>query len=76
MRAEMAHRLIEEYLSPKAAADAVWVLARENEWYREGERAERYLLSGTTGNKQLANKAALDFIVAWHAPCAPQTRWL
>ena len=66
MRMEMAHRLIEEYRSPKAAADAVWVLARENEWYREGERAERYLLSGTTGNKQPANKAALDFIVAWH----------
>ena len=66
MRMEMAHRLIEEYRSPKAAADAVWVLARENEWYREGERAERYLLSGTTGNKQPANKATLDFIVAWH----------
>ena len=66
MRMEMAHRLIKEYRSPKVAADAVWVLARENEWYREGERAERYLLSGTTGNKQPANKAALDFIVAWH----------
>jgi serine/threonine-protein kinase HipA len=66
MRAAMAHRLIEEYRSPKAAADAVWVLARENEWYREGERAERYLLSGTSGHKQPGNKAALDFIVAWH----------
>ena len=28
----------------QAAADAVWALARENEWYREGEQAERFLL--------------------------------
>ena len=26
---------------PREAADAVWTLARENQWHREGERAER-----------------------------------
>ena len=37
----IAARLIEEYGSAQGAADAVWTLARENEWYREGEAAER-----------------------------------
>jgi len=40
-RASLAARLIEEYGAPKGAADALWALARENEWYRTGERAER-----------------------------------
>ena len=44
MREALAARLIEEYGDPKAASDAVWALARENEWYREGEGAERFLL--------------------------------
>jgi serine/threonine-protein kinase HipA len=43
-RASIAARLIEEYGNAQGAADAVHVLARENEWYREGEAAERYLL--------------------------------
>lgn len=43
MRAQMAARLVEEHGTPHAAADAVWALARENGWYREGESAERYL---------------------------------
>ena len=43
MRASLASRLIEEYGDPKTAADALWTLARQNEWYREGEKAERYL---------------------------------
>lgn len=64
-REAIASRLIEEYGSPKDAADAVWALARENEWYREGEYAERFLLRRplTTFAR---NEAALDFIVAWH----------
>jgi len=37
MRTEIAARLVEEYGSPAAAADAVWAQARENTWYREGE---------------------------------------
>src|SRR5690606_34435375 len=44
MREAIAARLIEEYGSPAAASDAVWALARENQWYREGEGAEKALL--------------------------------
>jgi len=65
MRAAMAARLIEEYGSAQAAADAVWSLARDNEWYREGESAERYLLR-RPGAVAVRNEAALDLIVAWH----------
>src|SRR3546814_14469634 len=50
----------------QAAADAVWVLARENEWYREGEGAERFLLAQSGVAKAPVNKAALDLLVAWH----------
>jgi serine/threonine-protein kinase HipA len=42
MRTQMAARLVLECGSPQAAADAVWALARENVWYREGEGAERF----------------------------------
>lgn len=66
LRAEMAARLIEEFGSPQAAADAVWALARENGWYREGEGAERYLTTRPPPGKAAANKAALERIVAWH----------
>jgi serine/threonine-protein kinase HipA len=66
MRAQMAARLVEEHGSPQAAADAVWVLARENEWYREGEGAERFLLAQPGVAKAPVNKAALDLLVAWH----------
>lgn len=45
MRAHMAARLLEEFGTPQAAADAIWALARANNWYREGEGAERYLLA-------------------------------
>ncbi|HWM69297.1 MAG TPA: hypothetical protein VNO35_22095 [Steroidobacteraceae bacterium] len=45
MRATIAARLVEEYGSAEGAADATWKLAFENEWYREGESAERYLLT-------------------------------
>ncbi len=65
MRAAIAARLIEEYGSAQAAADALWTLARENEWYREGELAERYLLHQPT-TTPVKNEAALDLIVAWH----------
>lgn len=67
LRAEMAARLTEEYGSSRATADALWVLARENGWYREGEAAERYLIARPTAGKPPANKAALDRIVAWHS---------
>ncbi len=65
MRKAIAIRLSEEYGSPHAAADAIWVLARENEWYREGEAAERYLRRTPTVGL-VKNRAAFDLIVAWH----------
>lgn len=66
LRTDMAARLIEEFGSPQAAADALWALARENGWYREGESAERYLTMRAAAGKAVANKAALERIVAWH----------
>lgn len=66
MRRQMAERLVEEHGSPKTASDAVWALARENGWYREGEGAERFLLTQPSTAKPPANKAALDLLVAWH----------
>ena len=65
MRAQMAARLVAEHGTPQAAADAVWALARENEWYREGEGAERFLLA-KLGGVAPVNKAALNLLVAWH----------
>jgi serine/threonine-protein kinase HipA len=65
MRQAIAARLVEEYGSPKGAADAVWALARENEWYREGEFAERFFLH-RPAVAPLKNQAALDLTVAWH----------
>ncbi|MBN9463533.1 MAG: HipA domain-containing protein [Burkholderiales bacterium] len=65
MREAIAARLIEEYGDPKAASDAVWALARENEWYREGEGAERFLLRRPAA-VTVRNGAAFDLLVAWH----------
>ena len=65
MREAIAARLIEEYGSPQAAANAAWALARENEWQREGELAERFLLR-RPAVEPAKNLAALDLIVAWH----------
>jgi serine/threonine-protein kinase HipA len=65
MRSAIAERLLEEYGNAKAAADALWALARENEWYREGEGAEKYLLRGAPAIA-LRNEAAFDLTVAWH----------
>ncbi len=64
-RAVIAARLIEEYGSAQGAADAVRILARENEWYREAEAVERYLLRRPSA-APVKNEAALDFVVAWH----------
>ncbi len=65
MRDAIATRLVEEYGNPRETADAVWALARENEWHREGQRAERFLMHRPT-LMPLRNEAALDLIVAWH----------
>jgi len=66
MRESLSRRLVEEYGGPKEAADAVWTLARQNEWYREGEGAERYLMRPEAVGIPVRNEAALDLIVAWH----------
>jgi len=65
MRETIAQRLIDEYGTPKGAADAVWALARENQWYREGELTERYFLHHPPA-AVARNEAAIDLIVAWH----------
>jgi len=65
MREAIASRLIEEYGSPKSAADAVWALARQNGWNREGESAERFL-SHRPAPAQVHNDATLRLTVAWH----------
>jgi serine/threonine-protein kinase HipA len=65
MREAIAARLIEEYGSPMAASDAVWALARENQWYREGEGAEKALLHRPAA-VAARNEAAFDLHVAWH----------
>lgn len=64
MREAIAARLVEEYLTPQAAAEAVLALARENEWLREGELAERFLLRPAIEPPK--NLATLDLVVAWH----------
>jgi serine/threonine-protein kinase HipA len=66
MRRQMAERLVEEHGSATAAANAVWTLARENGWYREGEGAERFLLTRPGTAKLQVNKAAFGLLVAWH----------
>jgi len=65
MREAIATRLIAEHGSAHDAATAVWALARENQWHREGERAERFLLRGPAP-MPVRNEAALDLVVAWH----------
>lgn len=65
MREAIAARLIEEYGNAKEASDAVWALARENQWFREGERAEKALLQQPAA-VAARNEAAFDLQVAWH----------
>jgi serine/threonine-protein kinase HipA len=73
MREAIASRLVEEYGTAQATADAVWALARENGWNREGELAERFLLRSPV-TQSGKNLAALDLTVAWHgAPIAHLT---
>jgi serine/threonine-protein kinase HipA len=65
MRSTMAKRVIEEYASVDKAADAMWALARQNDWYREGELVERYLIKSISLTP-VKNEAELRLIVAWH----------
>ena len=66
MKDAIASRLIEEYGSPQNAADAVFKLARDNDWLDAGSAAERYLKRKPAAAIAVANQAALDLIMAWH----------
>lgn len=63
----MAERLVEEYGTPDAAADALWAVARPNRWTSEAEAAEDYLRTGLAEGWKVANKAAINLTVAWHS---------
>lgn len=65
-RRATAERLIAEYGSRDAVANALWTLARANDWFREGEGAERYLRGGAQGTAPALNHAAFSLLVAWH----------
>ena len=65
MKEDLRQRLTEEYGSPSAAADAVWSLARENGWIREGERAERWLVSQRLQPVSKTD-SGLTLHVIWH----------
>lgn len=66
MKEAIAARLIEEYGSPDDAADAVFKLARDNDWLDEGRQAERFLKRKPGAAAAAANQATLHLIVAWH----------
>ena len=66
MRRATAERLVAEYGSAEAAADAIWALARANDWFREGEGAERYLRGSRRPSPPSLNRAAFTLEVAWH----------
>ena len=66
MKEGIATRLIEEYGNPDAAADAVFKLARDNDWLDEGRAADRFLKQTSAAVVVVTNQAALDLIVAWH----------
>jgi serine/threonine-protein kinase HipA len=65
MRASLEERLLDEYGDAKSVADAVWALARPNEWFKEGEQVERFLLR-TSAVMPARNEAALNLVIAWH----------
>ncbi|HEX7946005.1 MAG TPA: type II toxin-antitoxin system HipA family toxin, partial [Phenylobacterium sp.] len=66
LREQWAERLVQTYGEPRAAADALWMLARDLGWYREGEGAERYLLRRGVATPRPPNRAALNLVVGWH----------
>lgn len=65
MKQALVERLVSEYGSPSKAADAVWALARENQWYREGEEAEQWLLRQPPIVVSNA-ETGITFHITWH----------
>lgn len=72
MRRDMAERLIEEFGSPDAAADALWALGRANRWTREAEAAEYYLKNDIGAAPAPVNKAGFTLTAAWHGDIVGQ----
>ena len=72
-REAIAARLVEEYGDPLAASDAVWALARENDWYREGEGAEKYLVRGPLAPARQRGCMRLDRCMARPAHRHPRS---
>lgn len=66
MKAAIGARIIEENANTENAADAVFKLAGDNDWINEGSAAERFLKLKPPAATAVANRAALDLIVAWH----------
>jgi len=66
MRRAIAERLIAGHGSADQAADVLWTLSRANQWYREGESAERYLKGHRPEVPGVRNLAAFTLEVAWH----------
>ena len=66
LRRQLADRLTTEYGSPGAAADALWAVARANQWAREGQAAEAFLRRDFAADWVPNNRAGVDLIVAWH----------
>jgi serine/threonine-protein kinase HipA len=64
LREQWAEPMIETYGEPKAAADAIWVLARDLGWCRGGDGAERYLLRRGVAAPP-PNPAVLDLVAGW-----------
>jgi len=65
LRVALAKRVVEEYNATATAADALWSLARRNNWIWEAEQAERFLQE-SPGMKPMENSARIRLFVAWH----------
>ena len=65
MQEEMGDRVIAEYGDIDAASNALWVLARQNEWFWEVEQAERFL-KRKADFTIYKNQAETSLVVAWH----------
>ncbi|MGQ0665036.1 MAG: type II toxin-antitoxin system HipA family toxin [Pseudomonadota bacterium] len=62
---ELVQRLIAEYGSSSQAAEAVWALARANQWYREAEQAEKWL-TRQPPIPVVTTETSVDLHVVWH----------
>lgn len=66
LKRRIAERLLGEFGGVGATADALFALAEQNGWTYEAEAAQRYLRADLQGLRPAPNRAAADFIVAWH----------